>query len=490
MKAVLLFLLFIISSQLTNAQHDKLNQSFQAQVGTEIFHFEFKEKNAYLYHGMNPWDVGMSIKNGKVWANKTQFYKSDTIKRNNGEDLHSKIEYDSEKLLSIKYRKNNISEVSQSELDAFLVNTLKYTPNLMLNYFNAHKDRVTQNANNENGFTTQLKEYQVELFVDEKTNLVSKISTFSSIESDDQYYGFGDVTDVYYYENYELVEGKTYHPQEVILSELNGKLKDTVEIQSLQIADHLIDLIPDPKLFEIQEDEIVKPDITIEHYSENVYFINLHHCGTRSLMVEFEDFVLVAESPLNSANGEILIAEVKKLAPNKPIKYFVFGHFHPHYTGGVRPFISEGSKILCVEENQTYIQHIADAAHTLLPDALQKKPTEIKFEEIYQAKLITDGKFKMIIYHIGKKSHHTNDYMIYYFPKEKLVFQDDLLWFDENTTPDKVGDKMIGFHDAVKDLNLDVIEVAQNWSVFDKKNKMMFDFKQLSDLVEKAKLLK
>ncbi|MFK7981909.1 MAG: hypothetical protein AB8G86_18155 [Saprospiraceae bacterium] len=92
--------------------------------------------------------------------------------------------------------------------------------------------------------------------------------------------------------------------------------------------------------------------LSIEKYSQNIHFINLNHCGTRSLMVEFSNFVLVAESPLNSKNGALLLKEVKKIALNKPIKYFTFGHFYPHYMGGIRPFIHHEASIICTKADR------------------------------------------------------------------------------------------------------------------------------------------
>ena len=55
-----------------------------------------------------------------------------------------------------------------------------------------------------------------------------------------------------------------------------------------------------------------------------------------SMAVEFRDFVTVIEAPLNEDRSLAVIAEVKKLIPNKPIRYLVSTHHHWDHLGGVR----------------------------------------------------------------------------------------------------------------------------------------------------------
>ena len=56
-----------------------------------------------------------------------------------------------------------------------------------------------------------------------------------------------------------------------------------------------------------------------------------HH----SIAVEFRDFVAVVEAPQNEARSLAVIAEVRRLIPNQPIRYVVNTHHHFDHAGGL-----------------------------------------------------------------------------------------------------------------------------------------------------------
>ena len=56
-----------------------------------------------------------------------------------------------------------------------------------------------------------------------------------------------------------------------------------------------------------------------------------HH----SVVVEFNDHVAVIEAPLDEARSLAVIAEAKKLVPNKPLKYVLTTHHHFDHSGGL-----------------------------------------------------------------------------------------------------------------------------------------------------------
>jgi len=479
MKEITPILLLLIAAPYLTAQSKFLEKSclqYSPNSPNECYEFQYTQVNNYLAHTMDPGEIGSSLRGGMLWVTDHKFLKSDTLFYSDTQKYYSKVDFTQNHLYVLPYGQNEVKSVSRLQVENYLVTTLAYTPIHMLNHFQDSKDYEIASTNAQAiSYAKQVGEYLVSITLDKSSFQVVEITSLSSREEDDQFYGFGDVLDVYrYLENVQVNERTV--PTLIIKDELNGRLSDTLHVKSVDMGIAPENLVIPPVDFQILDDTEEETDITVEKYSDNIYFVNLHHCGTRSLAVEFEDFFLVAEAPLNSRYGDQLINEVRKINPRKPIKYFAFGHFHPHYTGGIRPFVHKGAKILCLDQNQDYIQSIVDAAHTLDPDSLALEPQEVNFESIYQAKTISDGSYFMTMYHIGSKSNHTNDYLVYYFPKEKLVFQDDLVWIDENTTRENISPMTSGFYQAVKDLNLDVREVAQNWSVFDKSNKMIFDF--------------
>lgn len=60
--------------------------------------------------------------------------------------------------------------------------------------------------------------------------------------------------------------------------------------------------------------------------------------GYKVMFAEFKDFVIVLEVPLNAAVSQAAVKLIKQTAPDKPIRYIDFLHFHFDYTGGLRHY--------------------------------------------------------------------------------------------------------------------------------------------------------
>jgi hypothetical protein len=112
-----------------------------------------------------------------------------------------------------------------------------------------------------------------------------------------------------------------------------------------------IKLLEKPVDYQLAEPkEESQPEIKITQYNDYIHLIDLIHTDDKVMIVELDDYLFIAEAPLNAKNGELIISEAKKIAPLKPIKYFAFGHHHPHYLGGVRAFVHKEATILCTDD--------------------------------------------------------------------------------------------------------------------------------------------
>src|SRR5205807_4548993 len=59
-----------------------------------------------------------------------------------------------------------------------------------------------------------------------------------------------------------------------------------------------------------------------------------------SVLVEYPTYLVMIEAPLDEARSMAVIAESKKLAPNKPIKYLINTHHHFDHSGGLRTYVA------------------------------------------------------------------------------------------------------------------------------------------------------
>lgn len=161
----------------------------------------------------------------------------------------------------------------------------------------------------------------------------------------------------------------------------------------------------------------------IKKMGDGVYLIE--QFGYRVMFAEFDDYIVVLEAPTSSEVAKAEIRLIKQTIPNKPIKYVSFSHFHFDHTGGLREFIAEGATVIVPPGNKTFVEQIAKSKFTLRPDTLALNPRSPVIETFDKKRVFTDGKRTVELYSIGPTSH-VRDMVMFYFPKEKILFQGDM----------------------------------------------------------------
>src|SRR5262249_4384716 len=113
--------------------------------------------------------------------------------------------------------------------------------------------------------------------------------------------------------------------------------------------------------------------IKSEKIGDGVWFLNFG--APQSLLIEFKDHVVIIEGPTGDDRSTATIAEVKRMFPNKPIKYVVNTHHHSDHSGGIRAYVAEGIPIITHKSHKRYYeQEIFKNPHTVNPDRLARMP--------------------------------------------------------------------------------------------------------------------
>jgi len=431
----------------------------------------YKENMNELYHSAEPWQQYNQASSGAVWYDAHHFVKHDTL-MSGKRTYYSKTQLSKDELLWQDYGEKELSDINWSTYYSKLIETARYTPVFLLYYFQSQNITPDKSSTSDEAvYKTSINKAIVSLHIRGSDRLVSKISVLQ----DDALRG--DVLSTYNYSEYNKVTSGMC-PLAIRVEKINGRITDEIKIISRSPSDTL-PALKKPADYTIKNDQEQKPEISVQKYNEHLYFVDMKHAGTRVLMAEFKDFLFVTGAPLSSNNGELLLAEAKKIAPNKPVKYFAFGHHHPHYVGGMRAFVSKGATVLSVESDQEYLNFLAAAPHTLNPDSQQLHPKPLKLQTLKDSATISDGSYSLKIYFIGEKSKHTKDYLVYYFPQEKLVFEDDLVWIEKQGAVKKASGSQAGLYQALKDLRLDVTTLVQSWGITYDKYKTIIPFEEL-----------
>lgn len=168
-------------------------------------------------------------------------------------------------------------------------------------------------------------------------------------------------------------------------------------------------------------------DTSVVKLAEDVYVVQGVSGGNNSLVVAFNDHVLVVEAYGNDAASRRTIAKIKETVPGKPIRYLVPTHHHDDHTGGVRTFIAEGAAIVTTPGNREFFERMSRATYTLAPDALSQNPRPLKLEMVTnKRRVFTDGNHEVQVIDMGP-SPHADEMLVVYLPKEKILVQGDLL---------------------------------------------------------------
>ncbi len=195
-----------------------------------------------------------------------------------------------------------------------------------------------------------------------------------------------------------------------------------------------------------------------EKLGDGVYLIT---GGYAVIAIDFKDHITLIECGQNEPRALAVIAEAKRLIPNKPIKYIVNTHSHIDHSSGLRGFVAEGTTILTHEVNKAYLEKTLSLPHTLGADKAQQNGKKPIVEAVGDKKVLTDGTRTVELHRLQNFGHH-DGMLIAYFPKEKVVLEADAYNPQATTAtpPSPASPYNLSFLDNIDRLKLDVQRVV------------------------------
>jgi glyoxylase-like metal-dependent hydrolase (beta-lactamase superfamily II) len=166
------------------------------------------------------------------------------------------------------------------------------------------------------------------------------------------------------------------------------------------------------------------PPVRVESQklADGVWFVG---GGTHnSVVLEYKDYIAVVEAPNSEERSLAVIAEAKRLVPNKPIRYLINTHHHWDHSSGVRTYVAEGATIITQEMNKPYYEAAWKAPRTLAPDKLSQNPKKANFITVKDKYVLTDGTRTLELY-LNQGDNHNGDILFGYLPKEKILIEAD-----------------------------------------------------------------
>ena len=245
--------------------------------------------------------------------------------------------------------------------------------------------------------------------------------------------------------------------------------RDAEWTSRVMLRDAAIEAI-DPAMFAAPDSfDLPGPDenaltghLTWETIAPGLHLASMDDVHSRSLVVEFADSLVVLEAAVSSANGERLVDAIHGRWPDKPIQWFLFSHHHPHYLGGLRAFVAAGATIGVAPKNEEYVAEITGRKFTRQPDRLASAPKALRIKSFEGRLRLSDGANEMVAVNIGERSTHTDDFLVFWFPRQKVLFETEQGWFarDGKTVASRRAAMLLKVMDDEK---LDVDRIAQSW---------------------------
>ena len=183
--------------------------------------------------------------------------------------------------------------------------------------------------------------------------------------------------------------------------------------------------------------------------------------NNNSVLIEMKDYLIVVEAPHGERRSLAVLGEVKKLVPNKPIKYLVNTHHHFDHASGVRTYAAEGVTIVTQEVNRPYYERAVVNSWSLEPDRLANSKKKPVFQTMGDNMVLTDGTRSVELYQIVGNPHHDGIIMAY-LRKEKLLIEADVYTpLAPRAEPPKVPNpQAVNLEANVRRLNIDVDRIV------------------------------
>jgi glyoxylase-like metal-dependent hydrolase (beta-lactamase superfamily II) len=291
---------------------------------------------------------------------------------------------------------------------------------------------------------------EISLYIDQKTGLLSKFETLGT----DPY--SGDVINEFIFPSYRQENGQFVPTGRIDkrAGDVTNDVKYLDVVFNAPLTDDDFKKLPDG----------IKPATpaptntpSSTKYADNIYTVNA--AGYNVLVVGFKDYVFVMEAPNGDAVSRQVIGEIKKLFPEKPIRYLAVTHHHDDHAGGIRTYVAEGVTVIGSPGEKTFFEKVMKSSFTIERDTLTLKPQPLKWESIEGRKReLTDGTTTVELIDIGP-SPHAEEMLIAYLPNEKLVFQADLLDRPPNNDPPTINDITVHFSNWLDASKLEVVRV-------------------------------
>jgi glyoxylase-like metal-dependent hydrolase (beta-lactamase superfamily II) len=315
------------------------------------------------------------------------------------------------------------------------------------------------------------------LFIHQQTYLLEKVETigYSAI--------YGDVSFETVYKDFTEKNGIKI-PTSRMDYEF-GKLE-----RELTYDEPRFDVKPDTSNLKIKwvpeyfRNKLTEPVSTKEQFefsiiSPTLDLVKITSQNNKVLIAKFADYIALFEVPQGIDLNLQLMEELKKRYPAKPLRYLFVTHHHPDHAGGIKAYANQSVTLITTQGNKEYFEKLLASTHSIGSTKMtEAELLKLKMEFVPPVgdKTVKDKFNEVVGYEIGATTSHTSEHLAFYFPKSKILWTGDLLFFDQKESVYPAGARGKSIYDLIQSKKLVVDKIYTSWPLQGQKEFGTVDF--------------
>lgn len=135
--------------------------------------------------------------------------------------------------------------------------------------------------------------------------------------------------------------------------------------------------------------------------------------ASKSIVAEFDRFVVVIESPGDEENARQLLTTLDAAYPDKPVRFVLHTHHHGHSLGALDPWLVRGATIVTTDQNLELVRGRSADADGFADEALV----------VGDGFSIADASNRLVVHVLDRADYTipTEQYVVVEFPTQELL---------------------------------------------------------------------
>jgi glyoxylase-like metal-dependent hydrolase (beta-lactamase superfamily II) len=276
---------------------------------------------------------------------------------------------------------------------------------------------------------------------------------------------YGDATEEILYENYS----SSLLPAKIIVKK-NGLVQRDLSAMDFKTETSLDSAAIRSLSPNALQASLADHEFEIVAVGGGISILKLNEVNNKILVVEYKDHLAVFEAPVSVDINRKAIQYLKTIYPNKKIKYCFLSHHHPDHAGGFLAYAEEGSTIITTLLSAAYLDKLSAGKHSFSFNTVSSfKTPAYDIIRTNTSKEFFKKDTPVVVYETGSLTDHTDEYLFFYFPAQRILFIGDLVMFPSKGLRQQ-GKRAYGVYTFIKQRKLAVDKIYTSWPLYHQKD--------------------